>query len=127
MGEISLVPEQAKEIADALYQLAWADGEVNQREVDVISALLERLGLPLVERLASMDRALSQPPGLSAGGVELECAAQRERAMQSLVTLCFADGNLHPEELRLIGDLALAWGIRAEQLDAMRRTAGDAL
>ena len=107
--------------------MAWVDGTVDVREVEVIAALLERAGVPVVERLAMMDRELSHPPSDARFPAELDDPAARRSALQNLVQLCFADGQTHPEELRLIGDLALSWGVSADELDSMRRQALESL
>lgn len=110
------------EIARSLFQLAWADGHVNAREVEVISAMLERLGVPMVERLVAMDHALAEPPKQAEDLLTaLPDAKSRQDAMEMLVGLCFADGQTHPEELRILGDLAVRWGIGADDLEAIRR------
>lgn len=102
-----------------LFRLAWADGQVKQAEVDLIGALLEKQGLPLSRRLTLMDQGLSAPPAetaFQAPSGDLD----REAAMEALVRLCFADGQPQPGELKILGDLALRWGVSADQLDRMR-------
>jgi uncharacterized tellurite resistance protein B-like protein len=113
------VTELQAETARCLFRLAWADGHVNQHEVDIISGLLERLGLSLVERLAAMDAGLSAPQG-AALEVALARREDRLQAMEMLVHTCFADGVAHPEEVHLLGDLAVRWGIGADELEQLR-------
>ena len=106
-----------EEIAQLLFQLAWADGQVQSREVEMISSLLEQLGMPLGQRLALMDEALTQPPPPTPLP---ERSQQAALAMQCLVRLCFADHQAHPEELALLAQLAARWGISADQLEQYR-------
>lgn len=109
------------EVALLLFQMAWADGEVQSAEVVLISTLLEQLGMPLAERLALMDQALSQPPpaGLGVAGGETAHPA----VMQLLVRLCFVDQKASPGELAILGELADRWGISAAQLEQFRQAA----
>ena len=110
------------EIAKSLFQLAWADGEVQQREVDVISAILERYGVPMAERLAAMDEALSdpnlEPPDLDA---ILGNHQSRLAVMERLVAVSFADGLPHPEEMKILAELAIRWGVSADELEMLRQ------
>ena len=104
--------------------MAWADGRVDGREVELISSLLEQMGMPLAQRVAMMDEALDHrpeaPPDLDSS---LQDGEARIHVLQAMVSLCFADQQPHPEELRILGDLAIRWGVSADQLDAMRRQA----
>lgn len=113
--------QSLNDVALLLFQMAWADGEVQSAEVDVISSLLEQLGMPLAQRLALMDQALSQPPpaDLGLGGGD----AAHPAVMQLLVRVCFADRQVSPPELAILAELADRWGITAEQLEQFRRAA----
>lgn len=114
-----------KEMLRALAQLAWADGSVSTAETDLIADFAEKLGVSLVERIAEMDSGLSQPPDPTP--VDLEAVLpdheSRLEAMQMLVCLCFADGQLDPGEMSYLGDIAVKLGIGAQELDAMRQAA----
>lgn len=90
--------------------------------------MLERLGMPMVQRLVAMDHALAEPPKQAEDlGAALPDSPRRLQAMEMLVQLCFADQQAHPEELRILGDLAVRWGISADQLEAIRlKVAGSA-
>ncbi|MBN9414248.1 MAG: TerB family tellurite resistance protein [Candidatus Eremiobacteraeota bacterium] len=108
------------QLAQMLFRLAWADGVVKQSEVDLIADLLTQKGIGLAQRLALMDQGLSHPPG----SVSLEAPMsehERLQCMDALVKVCFADGHPQPAELTLLGDLALRWGISANQLEQLRR------
>ena len=108
------------QLAQMLFRLAWADGVVKPAEVDLIADLLKQKGLGLAQRLALMDQGLSHPPG----SVAMEASMsehERLQCMEALVKVCFADGHPQPAELTLLGDLALRWGISANQLEQLRR------
>jgi uncharacterized tellurite resistance protein B-like protein len=108
------------QLAQMLFRLAWADGVIKASEVDLISNLLAQKGVGLAQRLAWMDQGLSEPPV----GVALEAPMsehERLQCMEALVKVCFADGHPQAAELTLLGDLALRWGISANQLEQLRR------
>ncbi|MBS2035587.1 TerB family tellurite resistance protein [bacterium] len=110
------------QVAQMLFRLAWADGQVKASEVDIIADLLEKRGVGLAQRLAWMDQGLSQPPS----SISMEAVMsehERLECMEALVKLCFADGQSQPAELSLLGDLAVRWGISANQLEMLRRKA----
>ena len=112
------------EVAKGLFQLAWADGSVQEQEVHLIAGLLQRMGVSMAERLAMMDEALSLPfsalPDLDA---VLPNRESRMAVMNQLVSVCFADGAAHPGEIEILGNLALRWGVTAEELEELRRKA----
>ena len=109
------------EVAKGLFRLAWADGVVQPQEVEVVARLLERMGVGLAERLALMDEALSLPyahlPDLDS---VLPNRESRLAVMSQLVSLCFADGVAQPQEMQIVGALAMHWGIGADELEALR-------
>ncbi len=110
------------QLAQLLFRLAWADGQVKPCEVELISSLLQQRGVALAQRLAWMDQGLSQPPT----SISMEAPMseqQRLECMEALVKLCFADGQAQGPETVLLGDLALRWGVTADQLELLRRKA----
>ena len=110
------------EMAQLMFRLAWADGQVKPAEVDLIASLLEKRGVQLAQRLAWMDEGLSQPPTTSTPPDSMTEQARLE-SMEGLIGLCFADGESHVEELNVLADLALRWGVSAAQLEELRRRA----
>lgn len=102
-----------------LFRLAWADGRVKPEEVDLIDQLLKEKGLALAQRLVLMDQGLSQPPaGMLADDAMSE--AERLECMEALVKVCFIDQDAENREITLLGDLALRWGVSAQQLEQLR-------
>lgn len=108
------------QLAQMLFRLAWADGVVKASEVDLIADLLEQKGVGLAQRLAWMDQGLSQPPASVSMDAPMS-EHERMQCMEALVKVCFADGHPQPAELNLLGDLAVRWGISANQLELLRR------
>lgn len=112
-----------KEIGQLLLQMAWADGQVQQAEIALIDTLLRNLGLPLSERLPLLDESICpiyptdtplEPTGIGSQNLS------RPTLMELLVRVCFADMQAGDGELALLTELALRWGISAEQLEQFR-------
>lgn len=108
------------QVAQMLFRLAWADGQIKQSEVDLIAELLEQRGVGLAQRLAWMDQGLSAPPTSVSMDAPMS-EHDRLECMEALVKVCFADSHPQASELALLGDLAVRWGISANQLEQLRR------
>lgn len=115
---------QQAEIVKCLFKMAWADGEASDEEVEVLSRLMGRLGIPLAERLVVMDGGLSDPVQ-EADNLDqiLGDKDSRLQAMEMLLTVCFSDQNLAQQEVAYIQDLALRLGISAPELETLRQRA----
>lgn len=117
------------QLVKSLFAMLWADGEAEDREIDVISRLMERVGLPLEERLALMDAFLSDPDLARIESIEsvLPDMQSRHEAMELMITLCFCDQQLAPEEMEILHQLAVSLGITSQQLEEIRHRAQRAL
>lgn len=110
------------EIAKSLFRLAWADGQIEQREVDLIDGLLTKIGMPLAERLAFMDEGLSVPyQGLPNLDAVLPDRESRLFVLEQLIAISFSGGHSHPKEMELLANLSTHWGVSADELAAMRQ------
>lgn len=109
----------------ALAQLAWADGEVAKEETETITRMADRIGVNLVERIATLDKGLSQPPESDLVHLEevFPDQEQRRTALQMLVTLSMADGRVDPAEEEFIRNMAARLQISEQDLDGMRAQA----
>lgn len=109
-------------VVKSLFAMLWADGDASDREIEVVSRLMERVGLPLEERLALMDAHLSDPELAGFASIEsvLPDLPSRLEAMELLVTLCFCDQQLAPEEMDILHQLAVSLQISAHQLEEIR-------
>lgn len=116
--------DRQREILRALAQLAWADGEVTPEETELISNFADRLGLSLIDKIATMDSGLAEP---DRAPVDLQKVlpdyASRKEAMQMLVTLCFAGGQVKDSEMQYLGEIAVKLEINAADLEEMRQNA----
>ena len=113
------------QLVKALFAMAWADGDASDREVEVLSRLMERVGLPLEERLAVMDAFLSDPDLAAGASLEtvLPDVTSRMEAMELLVMLCFCDQQLAPAEMEILHQMAVRLEITAPQLEEIRHRA----
>ncbi len=120
-----------REAGQLLFQMAWADGQVQQNEIDLISNLLKSLGLPLSERLPLMDGHLARPSQTGGKGLaessQASLSLSRPTLMELLVRVCFADMQAGTNEIALLGELAVRWGISANQLEQFRLKATEGL
>ncbi len=111
-----------QQLSLALFQVAWADEAVSPQEVQGLMTVFRQLGWSLPEVICLLDRNLSQRP--SSEPVELEkIFADREsrlEAMQALLTVCFADGVLQPQQLGYIEGLIYRMGITVEELKLLK-------
>ncbi len=119
---------QQAEIVKCLFKMAWADGEATEEEVDVLSRLMGRLGIPLMERVIVLDGGLSEPIQ-DADHLEqmLSDKESRMQAMEMLLQVCFSDENLAQQEVAYIQDIAGRLGISAPELETLRQRAMKAL
>ncbi len=113
-----------REIIRALAQLAWADGEVTPEETELISQFADKLGLSLIDKISQLDSGLAAPDDAP---VDLEAVLpdyqSRKDAMQMLVTLCFAGGQVKDSEMKYLGEIAVKLEISAQDLEEMRQNA----
>lgn len=124
-AETVAVDRRQTHLVKSLFAMLWADGDASDREIEVVSRLMERVGLPIEERLAVMDAHLSDPDLAQTASLEgvLPDQASRLEAMELLVTLCFCDQHLAPEELEILHQLAVSLEINAQQLEQIRHRA----
>ena len=110
-------------ILQAFYQLAWAGGKVEQAEADFIAGLAEQMDLPLGVWLPSMVMGLSRPPtsavkNLSEVPID---DVERYQVAERFVALCLLGRGLSGDQANVLADLSIQLGIRASELEEMRR------
>ena len=101
--------------------MAWIDGQISDREVWIISRLMDRMGIPLAQRLAIGDLMLHEP---DVGEIRLEEVlpdqASRMLAMELLITVCLSDAHVDQSEMEQLKELATRMQIPFEELDRLR-------
>ncbi len=101
------------------YRLSVADGEDGSDEIEVLDDLRVQLG---VDAHPDMGDVLGALPT-----AVFDSPQARAIAMMELLVVTYVDGYLHEAEAGLIGELAEAFGIDQERLNAMAEWAMDVL
>jgi len=110
-------------ILKAFYELAWADGRVEQSQADFIAALAEQMDLPLGRSLPSMVMGLSRAPKErveTLDQVPLD-EVERYQVVERFVAFCLLGEGLTPRQAEILAKLSLQLGIRSDELEEMRR------
>ena len=107
----------------AFCELAWADGRVDQAQADFIAELAEQMDLPLGRWLPTLVSGLSRPPKLSIknlADIPID-EVERYQVVERFVCLCLLGKGLSRERVQILGDLSIQLGIKAVELEEMRR------
>jgi tellurite resistance protein len=106
--------EQELAIVRALVPVAWADGEFAQKEREMLDALLDAYEATEQQKKELREYAKEKR---SLDDIDLQelSAADRRVLLQNAVLLTFADGEQHPAESKLLGELAAKLRIPAEE------------
>lgn len=117
------------QLVQALFQVAWADGEVTAEEVTALTHMLRGLGLSLSQTICLLDQHLTERPDGELVDLRALFSDRQEQleVVQALVTLSFADGRLAPEEMGYLEYLITQVGITGEELEVMRAKAVETL
>jgi tellurite resistance protein len=101
-------------IVRALVPVAWADGDFADKEKEMLEALLDAYAATDAEKKALRDYAKEKR---TLEDIELQelSAADRRVLLQHAVLLTFADGEQHPAESKLLGELAQKLRIPTEE------------
>jgi tellurite resistance protein len=97
-----------------LVPVAWADGDFADKEKEMLEALLDAYAATDAEKKALRDYAKEKR---TLEDIELQelSAADRRVLLQHAVLLTFADGEQHPAESKLLGELAQKLRIPTEE------------
>ncbi|MCA9793806.1 MAG: TerB family tellurite resistance protein [Candidatus Eremiobacteraeota bacterium] len=115
--------ESLQAVIRALFQVAWADQVVSPVEVNALTNILRHFGLSLPEVICLLDQNLAEPPEGAPVPLDqyFDDRETRMLALQSLMTVCFADGVLQPEEAGYIEGLVVRMGLGAAELEEVRQ------
>jgi len=114
--------EETNAIIRALVPIAWADGDFAEKEKEMLDALLEAYQATDAERKAIREYA-SEKRTLDDINLQDLSAGDRRVLLQHAVLLSFADGEQHPAETKMLGDLAVRLRIPAEEAKAVMQEA----
>jgi hypothetical protein len=113
-------------LVKALFHLTWADGVVSPEEVRTLTSIFRRLGFPLSEVICLLDENLSKPP-TDTSPVQLDLLfpdqASRTAALEMLMTVCFSEGAIQPEQVGYIEGLVIRMGLDYNDLEQLRQKA----
>lgn len=117
------IDEGKRVILRAFCELAWADGKVSQAHADFIADMAEQMDLPLGSWLPLLITGLSRAPGVKQRALDLVPLDEVERyqVVERFVALCLLGGGLSSRQAQVLADLSLQLGIKAEELEEMRR------
>lgn len=112
-------------IMRAFFELAWSEGEVSQREADFLSQLTIEMDLSLGERLPLLVEGLAAAPKQKVTDLAdvLLDDMERYHVVERMVALCLLKNELPADKAFALAGLALQLGIKAEELEEMRRRA----
>ncbi len=105
-------------IVRALVPVAWADGEFQAKEKEMIEGLLEAYGATDGERATLLDYAREKR---SLDDIDLQelSAGDRRVLLQIAVLLTFADGNQAASEVQILEGLSAKLRIPADESKAV--------
>lgn len=113
-----------------LVEVARADGNISSEEVASLKQQLDRMNVSDLERELLFKRAVEHPVPLPrlvdryrSASARAEMAWAEDRLIQALVLMAAADRVIHPEERRVLGEIASAMGYPAASLEAKLRQA----
>jgi len=104
----------------ALLQIAWADGQIEPTEKQLLLNIMERLGVSPAEA----EVALRKPPGeidLKALASTLPSKEDRLSLMRLLMEVSFADDVLTVDEYLILERAEQALGITEEEAEQLRQ------
>src|SRR4051794_18176834 len=106
--------EETYALIQALVPVAWADGDFADKEKEMLDALLDAYGATADEKKRLQDYA-KEKRTLDDINLQDLSAGDRRVCLQHAVLLSFADGEQHPAESKLIGELAAKLRIPADE------------
>lgn len=106
--------EQEYAIVRALVPVAWADGEFADKEREMLDALLEAYGAT-DEQKKQLREYSKERRTLDDIDLQQLSAPDRRVLLQQAVILSLADGEQHPAEAKLLGELASRLRIPADE------------
>lgn len=106
--------EETYALIQALVPIAWADGDFADKEKEMLDALLDAYEASEDDKKRLREYA-KEKRTLDDINLQDLSAGSRRVCLQHAVLLSFADGEQHPEESKLIQELAVKLKIPADE------------
>jgi uncharacterized membrane protein YebE (DUF533 family) len=110
--------EETYAIIQALVPVAWADGDFAEKEKEMLDALLDAYEATPDEKKRLQEYA-KEKRTLEDINLQDLSAGDRRVLLQHAVLLSFADGEQHPAESKLLGELATKLKIPDDEAKAV--------
>lgn len=109
-----------REIIKCLIQIVWADGNVDDREREILGQMLVDMELTReeVSEVAKIMMEAPDPPDLDA--ILEEGAESKRDFMKVLLALAMSKGTLNPPELRYVQAVANKLGLGSDELEKLK-------
>jgi uncharacterized tellurite resistance protein B-like protein len=111
-------------ILQSLVSVVWADGEFQERERQMLDALLESFGASDEER-AELDAYAAESKTLEDIPITMLSHGDRRQLLQHAVMMSWVDGEQSSEETELIDKLCAHLHIGAEEAASLRKVANE--
>ena len=117
-GKTAAMHEQDKAILEGLVSVAWADGAFQEREKEMLDALLESFGASEGEA-EDMRSYAAKPRTLEDIPLTELSAEDRRLLLQHAVVLSWVDGEQAESEIKFLTDLRAHLNIPQDEGDAL--------
>ena len=109
-----MLSDEKKSILQLMIALAWADGRVDQEEMEIVDALLDAFDAS-TDEAEQMRQWAEKPRTLDEVDISFLTRSDLHLALQHGVLLSYIDGELSDKEVQLIDDLITKLGLSQEE------------
>jgi len=114
------VNAQEREIIKTLIQIVWADGQVDDRERDILGKMLVELDLSPKD-IAEVGQMMTEAPEApKLAEVLSKSPAERRDVMKVAMAMAMDNGHLNPPEMRYVQAIASKLEIDKDELEKIR-------
>ena len=111
---------QEREILKTLIQIVWADGQVDDRERDILGKMLVELDLTPKD-IAEVGQMMTEAPEApQLAEVLSKSPTERRDVMKVVMAMAMDNGHLNPPEMRYVQAIATKLEIDKDQLEEIR-------
>lgn len=111
---------QEREILKTLIQIVWADGQVDDRERDILGKMLVELDLTPKD-IAEVGHMMTEAPEApKLAEVLSKSPAERRDVMKIAMAMAMDNGHLNPPEMRYVQAIASKLEIDKDEVEKIR-------